>query len=186
VPAHGLTTITLNIQAPAATGDYTWVAELGAGDERVQSVRDFCVGKRPHWERPEGTLVVPATASASGPAVAPVLTKGVWSWRSGPAEKSWIQFDLGAETAIDQVLLKTGNDDYPLRARIEGSMDGTTWRSVAERDNLGPQFSLFGHLATTARHLRVAVDRVSNPTKGWQLTGIEIRGPAAADAILGK
>ena len=183
VPAHGMTTIKLNVHAPVATGDYTWVAELGAGEARVHSVRDFCVGKRPYWDRPEGKLVVPAAASASGPAVAPVLTKDVWSWRSGPGEKSWIQFDLGAETAVDQVLLKTGNDGYPIQARIEVSMDGTTWSSIAVRDNLAPQFSLFDHLGTTARHLRVAVDRVANPTKGWQLTGIEIRGRAAADAI---
>ena len=185
VPPHSMITIKLRVQAPAATGDYTWVAELGAGEARVQSVRDFCVGKRPHWERPEGKLVVPTAASASG-SNAPILTKDVWSWCSGPGEHSWIQFDLGSETTIDQLLLKTDQSDYPIQACIEVSMDGQAWKSVAERNHLGPQWSLFAHLKTTARYLRVAVNAVSDPIKGWQLTGIELRGPAVPSSLPGK
>ena len=180
VPAHGITTLKVNVQAPIATGDYTWVAELGTGETRVQSVRDFCVGKRPHWERPEGKLIVPATASASDFAPAPVLTKEVWSWHSGPVEKSWIQFDLGSETAINSILLKTDHSHYPNQAHIEVSLDGTAWNSVAKRDNLGPQLSLFDHLKATARYLRITVNRVSTTAQGWILNGIEIRAPVTA------
>jgi hypothetical protein len=39
----------MTIQMPTQTGDYTLVAEYGAGPDRVQCVRDFVVGKQPHW-----------------------------------------------------------------------------------------------------------------------------------------
>lgn len=111
------------------------------------------------------TRVVLTAASASSSASAPVMTNNVWLWRSVTLEKSRIQFDLGAETAIDQVLLKTGHWEYPNRARIEISMDGSVWNSVAERDNLGQLLSLFNHSIKTSRHLRIAVNRYPTPTR---------------------
>jgi hypothetical protein len=175
VPAHGQATVTLAFQAPAATGAYTLVAELGEGEARVHSIRDFWVGVPPPWARPQGPLVKPVSATSS--ATAPAATKDSWSWRSGPGAASWIAFDLGRDTSVERVLLKTGGGAYPTRARIEVSADGTAWRTVAERAHLGPGFALFTCPETSARLVRVAVTAVADDRKGWELTGIEIRQP---------
>jgi hypothetical protein len=46
---NGKATQEISLQIPRQTGDYSLVAEYGEGDDRVQCIRDFVVGKPPRW-----------------------------------------------------------------------------------------------------------------------------------------
>jgi beta-galactosidase len=78
---------------------------------------------------------------------------------TGPNPDQWWQTDLGKvrELAAVSIDWEFGNRIY--RYRVEGSMDGKTWRTLADetKSGAGPQVRRHGFAATKARYVRVFI-----------------------------
>jgi hypothetical protein len=62
-------------------------------------------------------------------------------WSSGYADDQWIQVDLGASAAFDQVVI-TWETAYALTFTVQISDDGTTWTGVQSVSNTGTQLQI--------------------------------------------
>jgi hypothetical protein len=84
-------------------------------------------------------LAKPATASSFfGEASVPgkavdgdQTTRWANSANERPTMRAWWAVDLGAEVEVDRVRIRWQEDAWPLNYRVEGSVDGQTWTTLA-------------------------------------------------------
>ena len=134
------------ISLPSQQGDYSLVAEYGEGDDNVQSVRDFVVGKRPRWSRLSKQNLAagcPVTASsdiAPGYEAALVVDgKDATRWSSDYLDNQWVQVDLGAQHKISGVEIyweAAAGKDYDIEVSNNGD-DWTCVRSIVDNTATG-------------------------------------------------
>jgi len=180
----------LQIQVPQVTGDYTLVAEYGAPADRVQSIRDFVVGKKPRWIRdlgPNLALGAPIKVSTQSDNAANDAFKAIdGDWKTNwnlPGETSWIQVDLGAVIPVGSLRLFWAHPEarsvhHHARAyKIAVSADERTWKevvSITDGDGYHSYHDLGG---IPCRFVRLESLKAALPKEGIKLHEFEIYAP---------
>jgi hypothetical protein len=150
--------------------------DLAAPRRRVDRVR------RQRWVRLAATcvavlaVVLVARVIARGPNLAagkPMRTSSSWSGCSSDAgcirqlfhtnseDNPWVEFDLGAPTRVRRLEVKNRSDcchDRAVPLVAELSDDRTSWKEVARRDEIFPEWTAT-FPPTTARYVRLRVAR---------------------------
>jgi hypothetical protein len=148
------------------------VVDLGA--QQARYVRIQCGQRATQWgdsmwrlavvdsAHPDVDLALHKTATASSddgsPAGNAVDGDNTTRWSSAYQDNQWIQVDLGATTAFDQVQL-AWEQAYALDFVVQISADGSQWTDVKSVDNaaaLGDSYTQTETFAAqTARYLRI-------------------------------
>jgi hypothetical protein len=109
-------------------------------------------------------------------------------WESSGALPQWVQVDLGASTAIDQVVLKlpTGWGARTQTLSVQGSADGTGFSTIvgsAGQNFSGSNAVTLNFGATNTRFVRINI----TANTGWaaaQLSELEVYGVASSTSNL--
>jgi hypothetical protein len=93
-----------------------------------------------------------------------------WSSGAAPVGGEWFQVDLGAKaTHLTQVVLDTTEHtgDFPLAYKLELSVNGTTFTSVAT--GAGADTTTITFADTSARYIKVTETSTAVQTHWWSI-----------------
>ncbi|HEU4347619.1 MAG TPA: discoidin domain-containing protein [Actinoplanes sp.] len=96
-----------------------------------------------------------------------------WSSGTGQRPGQYLQVDLGKATSFDRVAVDSGGNlgDYARGWQLAGSLDGTTWTTLAQGTGTG-QLTTVDVTGTRARYLRIT----STGTAGnwWSISDVRL------------
>ena len=104
-------------------------------------------------------------------------TRFVSSWKSAGAEDEWVSIDLGETSSFDKMNFAWING--PLKAMVQASKDGKTWKDVASFGGAEPEI---GFSTTKGRYVRLCLSGTENG-QPFELSEWEVYGKGGTKAV---